>query len=173
MNNEHTRIKRTFALTRTDILFIVNFVMLGAVMYWTGIVVQPTLDIAETQQKQLDLAVKQNREIIENQNNNSDEIQLLLENQNELLQGQRNATITIEEGMDYFRSNINETFFERENIERMRTATILQNISTIGDKLDNAIQLAEINQTVITQEQRERLHGILTAIRDEITKMEE
>ena len=99
--------------------------------------------------------------------------QLLIENQNELLQGQRNATITIEEGMDYFRSNINETFFERENIERMRTATILQNISTIGDKLDNAIQLAEINQTVITQEQRERLHGILTAIRDEITKMEE
>ena len=133
----------------------------------------PRYDIAETQQKQLDLAVKQNHEIIENQNNNSDEIQLLIENQNELLKGQRNATVTIEEGMDYFRSNINETFFERENIERSRTATILQNISTIGDKLDNAIQLAEINQTVITQEQRERLHGILTAVRDEITKMEE
>ena len=142
-------------------------------MYWTGIVVQPTLDIAETQQKQIDLAIEQNHEIIENQNNNSDEIELLIENQNELLKGQKNATLTIEQGMDYFRSNINETFFEREDLERTRTATILQNISIIGQKLDNAIQLAEMNQTVITPEQRERLHGILTAIRDEITRMEQ
>ena len=48
--------------------------MLGVVMYWTGIVVQPTLDIAQTQEKQINLAIKQNHEIIENQNNNSDEI---------------------------------------------------------------------------------------------------
>ena len=46
--------RRRLALSRIEIFFIINFVMLGVVMYWTGLVVQPTLDILEGQKETTD-----------------------------------------------------------------------------------------------------------------------
>jgi hypothetical protein len=100
----------TFQLSRTEWFFIITWIMLGFVMYWTGIVVQPTMDIAENQQDQInialeqnEMAIQQNDEIIGNQNNNTALIIEMFERQNKLLANQiilvtklTNATNTIQ-----------------------------------------------------------------------------
>src|SRR5262245_38335162 len=58
-------------LIREDYKFFIIFVMLGAVMYWTAIVVEPTLNLAEQNKDQNKLIIEQNQEIIDNQNANA------------------------------------------------------------------------------------------------------
>lgn len=104
--------------------WILLYVMIGSVMYWTSIVIQPTFDILKGQQEKaieiianqnnntkllvelfegIDIAVKQNQEIIESGNNNTALLVEMFERQNKLLSNQivlvtklTNATSTLQ-----------------------------------------------------------------------------
>ena len=159
-----TALKRTFKVNRIDILFIVNYLMLGVVMYWTGIVVQPTLDIAKSQQDEIRLGTEQQAEIIENGDNNTALLVELFERQNKLLANQiiltgklANATqimqqssgdinehigTIIEESdeisqmITYFRQNFGERFVLNETtIDPLRAEDVRNNITEFANEV--------------------------------------
>ncbi len=145
------------ALSRIEIFFIINFVMLGVVMYWTGLVVQPTLDILKGQQVTTD-------QIIAHQDNNTALLVELFDRQNKLLANQimlvskvANATQilhqsstdinqhvkeiitqsdTIGEMIAYFRENFGERFIVNETaVERSTVDKILRNVTEFEEEI--------------------------------------
>ena len=146
-----------FVLSRIEIFFIINFVMLGVVMYWTGLVVQPTLDILEGQQETTD-------EIIAHQDNNTALLVELFDRQNKLLANQimlvskvANATQVLHQSSDninqhvneiitqsdtigemiaYFRENFGERFIVNETaVERSTVDKILRNVTEFEEEI--------------------------------------
>lgn len=150
-------VRRRFALSRIEIFFIINFVMLGVVMYWTSIVIQPTFDILEGQQETTD-------EIIDNAENNTALLVELFDRQNKLLANQimlvgkvANATQTLHQSSEninkhvntivqesetigemiaYFRENFGERFIVNETaVDRSTVDRILQNVTKFEEQI--------------------------------------
>ena len=176
MVNDDTKkeMKRVVSLSKQDIYFMIVILMLALVMYWTGIVVQPTLDIAENQQEQTELAIKQQNEIIDNQNNNTEQIQQSIDTQQTILAAVQNQSNTISEAVTYFSDNINQTYFQLENTERQRSMQILNNITSMRGELNGTLdQLDSIaNGTGLTEEEKTNTRNILVDIREELERLE-
>jgi len=172
VNKEEVR--RTFALSKQDIYFMIVILMLALVMYWTGIVVQPTLDIAETQEEQLNLGTEQQKEIIDNQNNNTEKLEQSFDTQQELLAEVENQSQIISEAVDYFSDNINQTYFQLENTERMRSMEILNNITSMRGEVNGTLDKIDkiANGTGLTQEEKVTVKDLLIDIREELERLE-
>ena len=151
-----------FTLSRIEIFFIINFVMLGVVMYWTGLVVQPTLDILEGQQETTD-------EIIAHQDNNTALLVELFDRQNKLLSNQimlvskvANATQTFQQSSD----NINE-----------HVNTIIQQSNTIGEMIayfrENFGERFIVNETAVERSTVNRILSNVTEFEGEIVLLRE
>jgi len=167
-------VRRTFALSKQDIYFMIVILMLALVMYWTGIVVQPTLDIAETQEEQLNLGTEQQKEIIDNQNNNTEKLEQSFDTQQELLAEVENQSQIISEAVDYFSDNINQTYFQLENTERMRSMEILNNITSMRGEVNGTLDKIDkiANGTGLTQEEKVTVKDLLIDIREELERLE-
>ena len=172
VNKEEVR--RTFALSKQDIYFMIVILMLALVMYWTGIVVQPTLDIAETQEEQLNLGTEQQKEIIDNQNNNTEKLEQSFDTQQELLAEVENQSQIISEAVDYFSDNINQTYFQLENTERMRSMEILNNITSMRGEVNGTLDKIDkiANGTGLTQQEKVTVRDLLIDIREELERLE-
>ena len=166
--------KRVVSLSKQDIYFMIVILMLALVMYWTSIVVQPTLDIAENQKEQTDLAIKQQNEIIDNQNNNTAKIQQSIDTQQVILKAVQNQSDTISEAVDYFSDNINQTYFQLENTERMRSMQILNNLTSMRVELNGTLDKIDnlANGTGLTQEEKSNVRSVLVDIREELERLE-
>lgn len=66
------KIRQVFALAREDIYFILIIIMLGVTMYWSAIIVNPILEIAENQHQLAKIAISQNERIIQMLSNGTD-----------------------------------------------------------------------------------------------------
>ena len=176
MVNDNTKkeMQRVVALSKQDIYFMIVILMLALVMYWTGIVVQPTLDIAENQQEQTDLAIKQQNEIISHQNNNTEQIQQSIDTQQKILSAVQNQSNTISEAVTYFSDNINQTYFQLENTERQRSMQILENITSMRGELNGTLDKLDsiANGTGLTVEEKTNTRNILVDIREELERLE-
>ena len=142
--------------------WILLYVMLGFVMYWTSIVVQPTLDILEGQQETTD-------EIIKHQDNNTALLVELFDRQNKLLANQimlvgkvANATQTFEQSSD----NINE-----------HVNTIIQQSNTIGEMIayfrENFGERFIVNETAVERSTVDRILSNVTEFEGEIVLLRE
>ena len=153
---------------------MIVILMLALVMYWTGIVVQPTLDIAETQEEQLNLGTEQQKEIIDNQNNNTEKLEQSFDTQQELLAEVENQSQIISEAVDYFSDNINQTYFQLENTERMRSMEILNNITSMRGEVNGTLDKIDkiANGTGLTQEEKVTVKDLLIDIREELERLE-
>lgn len=167
-------VQRVVSLSKQDIYFMIVILMLALVMYWTGIVVQPTLDIAENQQKQTELAIKQQDEMISNQNNNTEAIQQSIDTQQVILKAVQNQSDTISEAVDYFSDNINQTYFQLENTERMRSMQILNNLTSMRAEVNGTLDKLDsvANGTGLTQEEKSNVRTVLVDIREELERLE-
>ena len=176
MVNENTRneMKRVVALSKQDIYFMIVILMLALVMYWTGIVVQPTLDIAKKEQEQTDLAIKQQNEIISHQNNNTQQIQQSIDTQDQIIQAVQNQSNVISEAVQYFSDNINQTYFQLENTERQRSMQILNNITSMRGELNGTLDKLDsiANGTGLTAQEKNTTRNILVDIREELERLE-
>ena len=99
--------------------WFVLFVMLGFVMYWTAIVVEPTLNLQITQRAQQEWNNNSTYNIIQNQNNNTDRLEQLIQTADE------NNRIIIHL-FDFFRENFGEDFLRSENAQRIATNETLE-----------------------------------------------
>ena len=153
---------------------MIVILMLALVMYWTGIVVQPTLDIAETQEEQLNLGTEQQKEIIDNQNNNTEKLEQSFDTQQELLAEVENQSQIISEAVDYFSDNINQTYFQLENTERMRSMEILNNITSMRGEVNGTLDKIDkiANGTGLTQQEKVTVRDLLIDIREELERLE-
>ena len=171
MVNENTKkeMQRVVALSKQDIYFMIVILMLALVMYWTGIVVQPTLDIAENQKEQTDLAINQQNEIISHQNNNTEQIQQSIDTQEQIIQAVQNQSNTISEAVTYFSENINQTYFQLENTERMRSMQILNNLTSMRGELNGTLDKLDniANGTGLTTLEKNTVRDLLLDIRKE------
>ena len=173
-NNTKKEMKRVVALSKQDIYFMIVILMLALVMYWTGIVVQPTLDIAKKEQEQTDLAIKQQNEIISHQNNNTQQIQQLIDTQDQIIQAVQNQSNVISEAVQYFSDNINQTYFQLENTERQRSMQILNNITSMRGELNGTLDKLDsiANGTGLTAQEKNTTRNILVDIREELERLE-
>lgn len=168
---------RILKFTWDEWKWIAIIVMLGVVMYWTAIVVEPTYTLVrqatETQQnvqKLLDQGVSQQDQIINTQNNNTQKItnvvnqtRTILDNQLVIVRSLGNAAdqvtnqsnllllqgVDLQKILEFFKTHFNETFLKAEQLERQRTADILGNVS----RLDKIVSLQErgINETLVQE----------------------
>ena len=167
-------VRRVVSLSKQDIYFMIVILMLALVMYWTAIVVQPTLDIAENQKKETELAIKQQDEIISNQNNNTEQIQQSIDTQQVILKAVENQSDTISEAVAYFSDNINQTYFQLENTERQRSMQILNNLTSMRGELNGTLTKLDSlgNGTALTEQEKNNTRSILVDIREELERLE-
>jgi hypothetical protein len=173
-NKTKKEMKRVVSLSKQDIYFIIVILMLALTMYWSAIVIQPITDIAENQKEELTMAVEQQNEILDNQNNNTEQIQASIETQQAILAAVQNQSETISEAVDYFSDNINQTYFQLENTERMRSMQILNNLTTMRGEVNGTLQKLDSlgNGTVLTQEEKNRTRDLLVDIKEELERLE-
>lgn len=154
-------VNRVLKFTWDEWKWLAVITMLGVVMYWTAVVVEPTYTLIreaqETQDiivKNGDTAVEQNKMIIDNQNNNTNRIENIIRQQGNIMDNQvilvqniDNATAKLGSIVTFFRDNFNETFLNNEEIERQSTNSILGNVTQIRNIL--LLQEVRPNQTLL------------------------
>jgi hypothetical protein len=57
--------RKGFPFTRIEVLWTIMIVMLGINMYWTAILIDPILQIAENQRNLAKIAITQNEQILD------------------------------------------------------------------------------------------------------------
>ena len=157
-------VKRAFALSKQDIYFMIVILMLALTMYWSAIVIDPILDIAETQQDELNLATKQQEEIIENGDNNTALLVELFERQNKLLANQialvsevANATTVMEQSGNQINQHISTIIGQSDQISEM--------ITYFRDNFGDRFML---NQTSVEPSKADQILSNVTEFKNEI-----
>ena len=136
--------------------WVAVIVMLGVVMYWTAVVVEPTYTILQEAKDTQKLIVDQNQEIIDNQNNNTQKIidvgnktKVILDNQLLLVKHVSNQSdAVVLQGID--------------------TKQILGNLTQIRKVL--MFQEPQINKTFIDELIEKEMRKWITEFKNNITK---
>lgn len=154
-------VNRVLKFTWDEWKWLAVIVMLGVVMYWTAVVVEPTYTILQEAKKTQQIiedngkiAVEQNHLIIDNQNNNTARLESIIRQQGNIMDNQvilvsniDNATSKLGSVVAFFRDNFNETFLRGEDLERVTTQDILGNVTQIRNLL--LLKEVHVNQTLV------------------------
>jgi hypothetical protein len=150
---------------REDYKFFIIFIMLGAVMYWTAIVIEPTYKILNLQQERQDQAAEQINAIINNAEENTQEIKgnqdLALEilNDTAKLASQANAQfeatlLHIDEQLDNQTDFLHNTLSQNQIgidwiLGNITGIDITSNITAIENELASiSANITQINQMI-------------------------
>jgi hypothetical protein len=150
---------------REDYKFFIIFIMLGAIMYWTAIVIEPTYQILRIQQERQELAGEQIKVIINNAEENTKEIKdnqdigFKILNDTAKLSAQNRAQfeatlLHIDEQLDNQTDYLHNTISQNQLIlnwilGNITGIDITSNITTIENQLDSISgNLSEIDQMI-------------------------
>jgi flagellar basal body-associated protein FliL len=139
---------------REDYKFFIIFIMLGVIMYWTAVVIQPTYEILQLQQERQEDAAKNLEIVIDNAEENTGELKT---NQELALQVLNNTVKLSTQNDAQFEATLshvdeqlnNQTDYLEAAISqnKLNIDSILGNITTLRTHLDSiAANISHINQ---------------------------